>query len=466
MMQETTLKILGSTAFAERFLELSVLVLLIACLLSPSIQLGSDLKLPLDVLLLPIILYVYFLLVCMRSAPPFSVRLFHIFGALFSFSVLLSMFYGSTHFHYPRLARDYYDVVRVWLPVLFFTIAYQADLRDSGLRRLLTILSFATLLICLYGVAQFLDLPLVDKINPYYSGGEHHDMGLRSDRRVYSTLGNPNVLGQFLSCVFMCYTLKFLSKVGSRLRSAIIVLAVVSTLVLTGSRYALIVSSLGLILVLGMTLGGARRAIRFVSASVLLGLLAWSFTVTKTTDKEAASRFEELAHPTEVNSLRDRLDFLWIDAFEYFERSPILGHGPAKTVFTGVWTDSEYLDILKSYGINGFIFYFSMYLWIVIQLRRGLSIGRPSCRHTDDVICPSTDLFFVRFGFGLILAALIMNVGMTTYFNWQFNTFFWLIMGVAVRSAHTVELFYYSSHFHDISKAAIPQDLSASVRWT
>ena len=461
--EETKLKIVeGNSHTAKSLLALSVFVLMAAVLLCPGIRLGPDFTLPVEVLLLPAVAYLYFLLVCMGSARPLRVQLFHVFGALFSFSVLVSMLYGSTHFHYVLLIRDYYEVPKMWLPVLFFTVAYEADLNDRAMRRLLTVLGFATLLVCLYGWAQFLDLPGINKLNPYYSGGEHHDLNLQINKRVYSTLGNPNVLGQFLSCVFVCYTLTFLSKVGNRIGSAIIVMTIASTIVLTGSRYALIVSSFGLLFVLGLTLSGAGRAVKLVSFSFLLGILVWSFMATQKTAMEATRRFQELSHPTEVGSLRDRLDLLWIDAFKYFESSPALGHGPAKTIFTGVWTDSEYLDVLKNYGINGFVFYISMYLWVLLQLWRGLRIHRSWRRQMGETFIEN--LLFVRLGFVLILAALIMNIGMTTYFDWQFNTFFWLIMGLTVRSAHNIEDLYIRLP-RDISQPAVALDFRTRVNW-
>jgi hypothetical protein len=430
----------SSTTIGGGFLELSVFLLLAASLLFPSIQIGSDLKLPVEVLLLPALLYIYFLLVCMGSVSPLIVRRIHVLGALLSFSVLVSIIYGSVHFHHLLLTRDYYDAVKVWLPVLVFTIAWEADFDEQAARRFLTVLGIATLLVCLYGWAQFLDLPGSDKLNLYYSGGEHHDIGLKLERRVYSTQGNPNVLGQFLSCALICYVLTFVSKFGSQIGNGMIILAITSTLVLTGSRYALIVSSCGVLLVFGLTLSERKCTLKLISSTFLLAILVWTFMVTQKADKDATSRFQELSHPTDVQSLRDRVDVVWMDALKYFESSIVFGHGPAKAIFTGVFTDSEYLDVLKSYGIIGFGFYFSIHLWVLIQLWKGLRAHRLRGSMVREAFGP--DLLLVRLGFVLILAGLAMNIGMATYFNWKFNTFFWLILGLAVRAAYRLEQCY------------------------
>jgi hypothetical protein len=456
------LKIPGSPSAGRCFLELSVFVVLTASLLFPSIQIGQDLKLPVEVFLLPVIYYLGFLLVCIGRIRPGGICFPQVAAALFSLSVLVSIGHAAVYLHHAPLIRDYYDVVKVWFPVLFFTIAYEADLSDRALQRLLTMLGFATVLVCLYGWAQFLDLPGLDKINPYYSGGEHHDVNLEAAKRVYSTLGNPNVLGQFLSCAFVCYVLKFLSNVGNPVISAVIALVVASTLVLTGSRYALILAACGLLLALVLTLSGTIRGAKLVGFVFLVGVLVWSVLAMQNTAKEAADRFQELSHPTEVASFRDRLDFLWIDAFEYFESSPIWGHGPAKAIFTDVWTDSEYLDVLKNYGIIGFGFYFAMHLWVLIQLWRGMRAYRFGVREISEPLGQA--LLFVWLGLVLILLGLAMNIGMTTYFGWKFSTFFWLILGLAVRAAHRIEQFHCRLP-QGILGTAVSRGFSTRPRW-
>ena len=456
------MKIPGSPTVGGGFLELSVFLLLTASLLFPSIQFGPGLKLPVEVLLLPGLLYLYFLLVCMGNVSPLIVRRIHIFCALFSFSVLVSMIYGSTHFHHLLLTRDYYDAAKVWLPVLFFTVACEADFEEQSVRRFLAVLGVATLLVCLYGWAQFLDVPGTDKLNPYYSGGEHHDLYLQLQRRVYSTQGNPNVLGQFLSCVLICYVLTLVSKFGSQIGNAMIVLTITTTLVLTGSRYALIVSFCGVLLVFGLTFSGRKRIVKLISSTFLLAILVWTFVATQKADRDATSRFQELSHPTDVQSLRDRTDVLWVDALRYFESSPVFGHGPAKVIFTDVWTDSEYLDVLKSYGIIGFGFYFAMHIWVLIQLWRGLRAQRFCGCQVREAF--GADLLLVRLGFVLILAGLAMNIGMTTYFNWKFNTFFWLILGLTVRAAHRIEQIH-SRLPQRIFGTAVSRDFSTRPRW-
>jgi O-antigen ligase len=424
------------SVIGRHFLQLSVLVLLVACLLTPSISVSADMKLPLEVFLLPLILYLYFLLVCIRKARPPRACFVHICGALLSLSILVSIFYGSTYLHHALLIRDYYDSVKVWLPVLFFTIAYQADFDEQATRRFLAVFSVATLLICLYGWAQFLDARVADKLNFYYLGGEHHDIDLQLERRVYSTFGNPNVLGQFLSCALICYVLVYVSRFGSRIKSAAITLAIITGLVLTGSRYALIVSLGSMLLVLLLTLDEPKRTVRLASSTLLLVSLAFAFVMTQKVDRDATNRFQELSNPAEIQSLRGRTDVLWMDALAYFEISPVLGHGPAKVVFTEV-TDSEYLDVLKSYGILGFSFYFAMHLWVLIQLWRGLRVNRLSGGRIDELF--RADLLLVRLGFVLILAGLAMNIGMATYFNWKLGSFFWLVLGLTVRAAHRME---------------------------
>jgi len=51
-----------------------------------------------------------------------------------------------------------------------------------------------------------------------------------------------------------------------------------------------------------------------------------------------------------------------------FLKSPFLGHGPAKSIFSEVITDSEYLDVLKEFGSVGFFAYLGYYLYPIFVI--------------------------------------------------------------------------------------------------
>ena len=150
----------------------------------------------------------------------------------------------------------------------------------------------------------------------------------------------------------------------------------------------------------------------------------------------ATKRFDELQNPLQVASLRDRLDLLWVDAIDYFLSSPIVGHGPAKAIFREVFTDSEYLDILKWYGVVGFVIYLGYYCWPMLRLRKGLNdsdrLGPRLEHHLQ------ANLLVTRFGFVALWMALFMNIGMFTCFNWYIMGYLWVLTGISVRAAEVV----------------------------
>src|SRR5262249_15841406 len=156
-------------------------------------------------------------------------------------------------------------------PVAFFTIAYEADLSELSLRRLLAFFSFSILLVCFYAWGQFFGLGFAYKLNPYYSMGGHIDVALEYARRVYATIGNPNVLGSLMTWAVVLFLLAALFRVGNQLRNIGIAAACLITLVMTGSRYGLLSIGLGFLLIL--LLVATTRRQRLTRVGGLLALL-------------------------------------------------------------------------------------------------------------------------------------------------------------------------------------------------
>ena len=308
-------------------------------------------------LLLPLVVLLYGWMLLSGSARLIRLNGMFVIGALYCFSILLSIWYGAAILHHEVLFRDYYELPKVWLPVIFFTIAYESNLSESSLRRLFNYFA-PTVFVHMSSTLghNSRDLNFTYKLNTLYSGGAHIDEGLLNHGRVYSTMGNANVLGQLMTWSIVAFTMAFLFGVGSRVRNIAITFACLVTLAMTGSRYGLFTTAIGLALIFAMPSSFARR--RFAQLALLVVLLpafVWAFEATVKTNQGNVQRIQSLRHPLEVDSLRARLDDLWLDAADDFLRSPFLGYGPAKIFYTGVFTDSEYLDVLKEFGIIGFL---------------------------------------------------------------------------------------------------------------
>src|SRR5262249_23455131 len=137
----------------------------------------------------------------------------------------------------------------------------------------------------------------------------------------------------------------------------------VITVALTSSRYGLLACGAALLVAMGLSLSARRRGMKLIGLLAVLAILIPVFGNAQRSSYWASHRFEQLKNPLQVDSLRGRLDVLWIEAGDYVLSSPWVGHGPAKTIFGEIYTDSEYLDILKYYGIVGFLCYLAYYFW-------------------------------------------------------------------------------------------------------
>jgi O-antigen ligase len=333
--------------------------------------------------------------------------------------------------------RDFYELPKALLPVAFFTVAYEADLSEESLRRLFRFFSVALLLVCLYAWAQWMSLGIAYVLNRSYSGGEHIDGALRIYRRVYATMGNANVLGELLTWSIVAFTLAALCGVGNRLKNISMAFVCLITLAMTGSRYGLLNTALGLgLIVLLLSFANRRRLVQISFLLVLFPVFAWTVATVAMANRATSDRLRTLKNPLETDSLRQRLDDVWKDAYAEIQESPFLGHGPAKTRFTGIVTDSEYLDVLKQFGIVGFLLYIAYFLFPLFLLGKGLRAGQRAGPSLEDQL-PATFLA-LRLSFVMGITAMVMNVGMSTFYNAMLQGFLWMWLGLGARSAKSI----------------------------
>jgi O-antigen ligase len=250
-------------------------------------------------------------------------------------------------------------------------------------------------------------------------------------------MGNPNVLGQLLTWSIAAFLLATSLHVGSQVRNIFIIVACLITLAMTGSRYGLLNTGLAFLVVITSAFAsGRQRLSRLALPLVLLPLFVAAILVVSNTNQRTLERFQTLRAPADTDSFRQRADDLWLDALNSFSQSPILGRGPAKTTFETIITDSEFLDVLKKFGLLGFFSYLGYYLFPLFLIWRGMRAARSASPALEDRI-PATCLV-MRLGFVMILTALAMNVGMTTFYNALLQGFLFLWMGLSARAAKSI----------------------------
>lgn len=425
------------TRIAKFLGEAGLILMLCVAVLAPALTLNPNWpQVRTESLMLVGYGFAYAGLLLLGLAKPLRFHAFYVVGLLFSISVTFSLMYGTVILHHPLSYRDYFEIPKCWLPVFFFTVAYEAELTERGLNHVLNFFAVAITLVCLFGWAQFLNLGIAARLTPYYTDMGHNYSVLLRYGRIFSTIGNPNALGQLMSWCLSIYVLAFLFGVGSRARNLCVSILCVITVALTSSRYGLLACSAGLLIAMALGLSARRRGLKLIGLLLLVAILVPVFGSAQRSSYWASHRFEQLKNPLQVDSLRGRLDVLWIEAGEYILSSPWVGHGPAKKVFDEVFTDSEYLDILKYYGSVGFLCYLAYYFWPLLEMLKGLQRLRFLSPELEERL--GANLLVIRAGFAIFCLALFMNVGEFTFYNIALLAFLWLWAGLAVRAAHFV----------------------------
>jgi hypothetical protein len=418
--------------------EIAMIALICACVLAPPIRFSDNFPyVRAEQLLLGTVVVGYAWFSLAGYARKIHLNGMFVVGALYAFCIALSTWYGADMLHHQVIFRDFYEIPKVLFPVLFFTAAYEAELSEESLRMLLKCFGVATFLVCFYAWSQFAGLGFTYRLNGFYSGGEHIDLLLTNVGRVYSTMANPNVLGQLMSWCLVAFTMAALSGVGNRIWNIALAFACLVTLAMTASRYGLITASLGILLIFVFpSRSGRRRTAQLVLLMLLLPVFALTFRAVATANRSGIQRIQTLKDPLHTDSLQGRLDVRWVDAARDIARSPWIGNGSAKEFFGDIITDSEYLDTVKQFGIVGFSVYLAYYFFPLYLLWKGLKAAQRAGSLYEERI-PAT-LLTLRLSFVMIILALAMSIGESTFTNLLLQGFLWMWMGLGARCAQTL----------------------------
>lgn len=386
--------------------------------------------------LVPIaIVYLWFLLAGL--AKPVRFNGLFVIAAVYCGCILLSLFYGTFVLGHEFLVRDLYELPKALLPLIFFTIGMEARLTETWIRRILFFLAIAIILVCLYAWAQWMGLDLSYRLSAVYSGGAHDDGALAHYRRVYSTMGNPNLLGQLMTWSISMFTLAALFRVGTRLFNFFMVAICLVTLAMTGSRYGLLNTVLAFLLIFLFSASVKHRRRALLSfLAVLLPVFAGIVFIVAQSNRATLERFQSLRDPVHTDSMEGRLDALWPDAGKEISESPFLGHGPAKVIFSDIITDSEYLDVLKEFGIIGFCVYLVYFIYPFRILWKGLQWKKRFDPYFDDRFPAS--FLAIQLSFLMLITSLVMNVGMSTFYAAPIQGYLWLWLGIGCGIVPTI----------------------------
>lgn len=412
-----------------------IISLICVSVTAPAIVISQTLPyFKLEALLIPVFLAIYVWLLLVGIARPIRFNAMFVIGVLFFTCNAFSLWYGTRILGHPVLLRDLYELPKVWLPVAFFTIAYEAALSESSIRQLLSFFSISILLVCLYAWSQFFGLGFTYKLNPLYSMGGHIDVALEYARRVYATVGNPNVLGELMTFCVVLFILAALFRVGSLLRNVLVAASCLITLAMTGSRYGLLNITFAFLLIFLIAVTAKRQRLTRVAALlVLLPACAWILAAVAASNPHTLERYQTLKEPLQIDSFRERIEGGWLQGWSDFKSSPLFGHGPGKAfLFPQGVLDSEYLNVLREKGSIGFLAFLGYYLYPISMCWRGRQTIRVASRLTEQapghVVC-------LNAAFAMAILALVMNIGMSTFYSPFLQGFLWLWLGVGAGCA-------------------------------
>jgi hypothetical protein len=418
-------------ALRSRAAEFAMTMMLCLCVVAPPIPLGQQLFfIKAEQLLLVLFTGCYVWLLLAGIARKMRPGMMAAIGVVYCICNAFSIWFGAEVLGHRVIISDYYELPKVLLPTAFFVFAYESRLSDCSLQRLIGWFSWASLAVCLYAWSQFIGLGISLKLNALYSSGGHIDLALQYARRVYATMGNPNVLGQLMTWCIVLFLLAAFLGIGSRVWNSMALTACLVTLGMTGSRYGLLTAAGGIILViLLLARKGSGSAAKLTALIVIIPALAWIYMEVARSNPRTLERYETLRNPLQIDSLRQRLDDVWQQEWSDFAESPIVGHGPAKAVFTSGFADSEYLAVLREKGLLGLVVFLGYYIYPIATIVKQRRRSPPEAKWT------AVRTAVAYYGICIGLLALAMNVGMSTFYNPFLQGFLWLWLGLAVRAA-------------------------------
>jgi O-antigen ligase len=232
------------------------------------------------------------------------------------------------------------------------------------------------------------------------------------------------------------FVLAAIFRAGSTLRNIVVALACLTTLSMTGSRYGLLTATLGFLMIVFALLTTQRRFGKIALALVLLPVCAWVYEGVAASNRRTLERYQTLEHPLSVDSFRERIEGGWLEGWADFRVSPVFGHGPSKSVWQGRVIDSEFLDVLREKGTVGFLVFLGYYLYPLYFIK-----SRERQTRITSALVEQFPASFACMHAGFIMGvlALLMDIGMVTFYTPFLQGFLWLWLGIAASCAERLQ---------------------------
>lgn len=372
---------------------------------------------------------------------------------LIGISTVISMIWGISQgmaFN-PRDLMELVKLIKYWL--MFRLASY--NWTEQDIRKIIFWIMVSMSLAALIGITQWNNWAGLGELTRNLYG---QTMGHAEKYAIIGTTANPNDFAMLLASGMALIG----GAVFWRQHKLIIIVAVcvqLLAIVFTGSRSGLMASIGCLALIFAVNIFNLRRisiqrwpkwmvllltilALIIIPCSIFFGREIQVVQDLKTNQEKIEYvrqgqiyriiyKFSNMVSLKPEDAGIGTRVLIWQDHWNTFIQSPLLGWGPGKSS-QSVIVDSEYLLYLRRYGILGMAFYLLLF-WQVLRAGRRLMRCFPDRS--------------VAWSFGLslqviTLSYLVLNFVLSTYYNLQLMSLFWLLVGVAYS---TLRNYYHSS---------------------
>ncbi len=226
-------------------------------------------------------------------------------------------------------------------------------------------------------------------------------------RRLGTAIGyNANDLGMKLAFAALCstYLLKKSSKKKLFLTAAFVLMTAIT--MLTGSRKAFVLLVLGVVLY-NVLIDRSYKKYLIGIPSAIIALIGFYYLVTNVPAlyNVLGSRLDDLFRTLQGTSgnmsTLARIDMIRV-GLNMFSHQPLFGYGIGNFAIKsgiGMYAHNNYIELLTGIGIVGFIIYYSLYIYLLINLMRGLIKGNTQ----------------LAFPFTIVVLILIIEIGLVSY---------------------------------------------------
>lgn len=277
---------------------------------------------------------------------------------LFQSIQMFSLFWGYLVLDVNSGIKDIIEIIRVFSYGLTIYAIGKMKFDQTVFRKLLLLILALFIISSIIGLLQYFSIAGFDRITaPLYFPGRIHDV----NNRMMGTFVNPNTYGSFVSFGAILALGLALNERNKKIKAFSIIgfFILTATLLLTTSRTALISFIVGLaslIILFGISKGLKWYKILFIFIIISI----FSFVIGFLLAGEIWARLKTVLNIMDDLSWQMRL-FAWYVNIELFLISPIFGWGPTFHQFTPT-VDSDYILILRRYGVVGFTVYLSFYI--------------------------------------------------------------------------------------------------------